>query len=116
MTTIELLKKTNACKNTLAAMPEAQKNQMLLLMAESLLENQADILAANARDMELAKDVLPPVMLCWTGSCSGKTASPPWPKAFGQWPHCLIRLERSSAKTSVPTACASARCGCLWDW
>lgn len=63
MTTIELLKKTNACKNTLAAMPEAQKNQMLLLMAESLLENQADILAANARDMELAKDVLPPVML-----------------------------------------------------
>lgn len=63
MTTIELLKKTNACKNTLAAMPEAQKNQMLLLMADSLLENQADILAANARDMELAKDVLPPVML-----------------------------------------------------
>ena len=63
MTTIELLKKTNACKNTLAAMPEAQKNQMLLLMAESLLENQADILAANARDMELAKDALPPVML-----------------------------------------------------
>ena len=63
MTTIELLKKTNACKNTLAAMPEAQKNQMLLLMADSLLENQADILAANARDMELAKDALPPVML-----------------------------------------------------
>lgn len=63
MTTIELLKKINACKNTLAAMPEAQKNQMLLLMADSLLENQADILAANARDMELAKDVLPPVML-----------------------------------------------------
>lgn len=63
MTTIELLKKTNACKNTLAAMPEVQKNQMLLLMADSLLENQADILAANARDMELAKDALPPVML-----------------------------------------------------
>ena len=25
MTTIELLKKTNACKNTLAAMPEARR-------------------------------------------------------------------------------------------
>ena len=63
MTTIEILKKAKAQKPIIAAKSGEQRNLALLKMAESLKENCDEIIAANALDIENAKDKISPVMI-----------------------------------------------------
>ena len=63
MTTLDILKEAKAVAPTLAAASTALKNDALLAMADSLVAEQAAILAANALDMEAAKGTVSDVML-----------------------------------------------------
>ncbi len=63
MTTQELLQKANAAKGALALADTGTKNRALLAMASALEEHCADILAANALDMEAARETVSEVML-----------------------------------------------------
>ena len=63
MTTHEMLLKAQTAKPALQAAGEQGRTNALLAMADSLLAHTADILAANARDMEAAKGTMSDVML-----------------------------------------------------
>ena len=63
MTTLELLQKAKAAAPTLAAASTQQKNLALMEMASQLESQTETILAANAIDLEKAKDTISPVML-----------------------------------------------------
>lgn len=63
MNTYELLKKTRGALGNLRQAGTEEKNAMLSAMAESLLKEAEAILAANARDIERAKETMSPVML-----------------------------------------------------
>ena len=63
MTTQDILRAAKACAPKLAAAQTDAKNQALLAMADALLECETDILAANALDLDAAKDHISPVML-----------------------------------------------------
>ena len=63
MTTQELLKRAKAAKTALNLADTQQKNRALLAMADALLAHEADILAANALDLEAAKGSVSEVML-----------------------------------------------------
>ena len=63
MTTPELLQRTKAAWPSLRGMDTAQKNAMLLAMADSLLTQKDQILRKNAADLAAAKDHVAPVML-----------------------------------------------------
>ena len=63
MTTFELLKQARAAWPALQAAGTEKKNEALLRMADALIDRQADILSANAMDMEAAKDHISAVML-----------------------------------------------------
>ncbi len=63
MTTQELLQKANAAKGAMALADTGAKNRALLAMASALEEHCADILAANALDMEAARGTVSEVML-----------------------------------------------------
>ena len=63
MTTLELLQRTRAAWPSLASADAEKKNALLLAMADSLQENCADILAANAADMDAARGRITDVML-----------------------------------------------------
>ena len=58
-----MLKAAKAAKIAIAKLTSQQKNMALEAMADALMQNQAAILAANALDMEAAKDHISPVML-----------------------------------------------------
>ena len=63
MTTQELLLRTRSAMDCLQAMYEAEKNAMLLAMADRLQAHRGDILRENAADMEAARDHLSEGML-----------------------------------------------------
>ena len=63
MTTQELLQGAKAAKSAAAALSTQEKNRLLLAMADSLLQHQADILAANDQDVEAARATIAPVMI-----------------------------------------------------
>ena len=63
MTTQEILNAAKAAKPALAGLDGETKNQALLAMAQALIENQADILAANQQDLEDASGKIADVML-----------------------------------------------------
>ena len=63
MTTHEMLLKAQTAKPALQAAGEQGRTNALLAMADSLLTHTADILAANARDMEAARGTMSDVML-----------------------------------------------------
>ncbi len=63
MTTFELLRQARAAWPALQAAGTEKKNEALLRMADALIDHQADILSANALDMEAAKDRISAVML-----------------------------------------------------
>ena len=58
-----MLENAKAAKNEIARLTTAQKNAALLAMADALIENEAEILAANALDLEAAKGTVSDVML-----------------------------------------------------
>ena len=59
----EMLTAAKAAKLQISQLTPAQKNAALEAMADALIARSADILAANALDMEAAKDTISPVML-----------------------------------------------------
>ena len=63
MTTHEILVNAKSCAPTLAAASTEEKNNALLLLAQALVEHTGEILAANALDMEAAKQTISAVML-----------------------------------------------------
>ena len=63
MTTLEILQKAKKAAPGLAAADTQTKNNALNAMADALEAAKAEILAANALDLEAAKDHISPVML-----------------------------------------------------
>ena len=63
MTTLELIQRTRAAMGSIATADAEKKNALLLAMADSLEEHCADILAANALDMDAARGHITDVML-----------------------------------------------------
>ena len=63
MTTHEMLKTAKEACPVLACADSESKNRALLAMADALIACQAEILAANSRDLEAAKGHISPVML-----------------------------------------------------
>ena len=60
---IEMLKAAKAAKREIVTLTAEQKNAALNAMADALIAREADILAANALDMEAAKGTVSDVML-----------------------------------------------------
>ena len=58
----EILQAAKDAAPSLGLLSTEQKNAALLKMADALEESAADILQANAKDVENAKGVLPDVM------------------------------------------------------
>ena len=63
MTTQEILTAARAAKLAVALADTEQKNRALCAMADALLEQEAEILAANREDLEAAKGTISEVML-----------------------------------------------------
>ena len=57
-----MLQAAKAAKSEIARLSTEQKNNALLAMADALITQQTEILAANAADLEQAKDTISPVM------------------------------------------------------
>ena len=60
---IKMLQEARAVKSDIARLTEEQRNQALQAMADALIANTEDILAANALDLEAAKENISTVML-----------------------------------------------------
>ena len=69
-----MLTAAKAAKTEIACLTTAQKNAALHAMAEALTANEADILAANALDLEAAKGTVSDVMLDRLLLTSGRIA------------------------------------------
>ena len=63
MTTLDILKNARSAVSVLAQADSNLKNRALYAMANALVAHQANILAANARDLEAARGKIAPVML-----------------------------------------------------
>lgn len=63
MTTLEILKSVKAASRQLSCITSEQKNNALEYMAKALIDNTAEILAANKGDLEKAKGSVSNVML-----------------------------------------------------
>ncbi len=61
--TLEIIKGAKAAATALSVLPTNEKNQALAAMADALEKGTAEILAANALDVENAKSTLSPVMI-----------------------------------------------------
>lgn len=62
MNTLDLIKLTKSKTRLVASLPEADKNKLILSMAQSLLDSTDKILEANAIDIENAKGKISDVM------------------------------------------------------
>lgn len=62
-TTCEILEQAKSVKSVLASLDTQTKNEVLLKMADALLENADEILSENAKDIERAKGTVSDVML-----------------------------------------------------
>lgn len=63
MTTLELIQAVRKSRNALVLADEMQKNKALHCMADALMEQCPQILAANAEDLQAAKETVSEVML-----------------------------------------------------
>ena len=63
MTTIDILKQARAAWPALQAADTDRKNAALNAMADAILDNAGDILAANQLDVDAAREYISPVML-----------------------------------------------------
>ena len=63
MTTLEILKKTKACKSALLTLSEAEKNKVLEDMAACIRAHIPQILEANSIDVEKSRGIISDVMI-----------------------------------------------------
>ena len=63
MTTLEILKRAKALELSSAPLTTGQKNTAIMLCADALCENAAEILKANAKDVENARGKISEVMI-----------------------------------------------------
>lgn len=63
MTTLEIMKRVKIASKSVASASEAVKNNALKCMATAIVEATADILQANAKDVERSKEIIGEVML-----------------------------------------------------
>ncbi len=63
LTTLEIMKRAQAVKGTLASISTDDKNRALSYMADMLIENKNEILEASRCDVEMAKGKISEVML-----------------------------------------------------
>lgn len=63
MTTIDIVKKTKAAWQSLCNADTEKKNQLLLAMANALIENSETIIKENQKDMDRSRGVISDVML-----------------------------------------------------
>ncbi len=75
MTTQELLKQAKRATGKLAALTTQQKNEALLAMADALMQETAQILAANQEDLIVAKGTVSDVMLDRLSLDEGRVAA-----------------------------------------
>ena len=97
----------------LASATTAQKNAALLRLAELIDQHQADILAANAEDMQQAAAKGLEAALLERLALTEKTIAGS-AKACAKWPPCPIPWAKWTNSASAPTACKSAKCACPW--
>ena len=108
-TTHEILVRTKAASRALASVGRADKERLLLCMADSLLAHEGDILAANARDMAASAGVITPVMADRLLLTDKRIAG--MAQGCGMWRTCPTRSARYCRKSRALTAWSSARCG-----
>jgi glutamate-5-semialdehyde dehydrogenase len=75
MTTQELLKQAKSATGKLAILTTQQKNEALLAMADALMQETAQILAANQEDLAAAKGTVSDVMLDRLALDEGRVAA-----------------------------------------
>ena len=75
MTTLEILQRAKAATAALSTLTTEKKNAALSAMADALVADTAAILAANAADMEAAKDTISTVMLDRLALTEGRIAA-----------------------------------------
>lgn len=75
MTTQELLKQAKSATGKLATLTTQQKNEALLAMADALMQETAQILAANQEDLAAAKGTVSDVMLDRLALDEGRVAA-----------------------------------------
>ena len=61
--TLDILNEAKSTKGVLCSLDTRTKNDALLKMADALIENSAEILSENAKDLEKAKGIISDVML-----------------------------------------------------
>lgn len=108
-TTHEILVRTKAASRALASVGQADKERLLLCMADSLLAHEGDILAANARDMAASAGIITPVMADRLLLTDKRIAG--MAQGVRDVAHLPTRSARYCRKSRAPTAWSSARCG-----
>ena len=107
----QMLENAKAAKREVANLTTEQKNAALNAMAQALLSQEAAILAANALDLEAAKEHISPVMLDRlrltpariAGMADGIRQAAALPDPVGQILECHIRDDGLRIeKVSVP--------------
>ncbi len=63
MTTLDILKKAKEAKIKIIGLSSEEKNKALISMADSLIKNSENILVANKKDLDRAKNIISDVML-----------------------------------------------------
>ena len=91
MTTQELLQGAKAAKSAAASLTTQEKNRLLRAMADSLVQHQADILAANEQDVEAARATIAPVMIDRLRLTGDRVTCGPWPICRTRWATCSVR-------------------------
>ena len=92
-----MLEAAKAAKTEIARLTSEKKNAALNAMADALLEYEADILAANALDLEAAKGTVSDVML------DRLLLTPA--RVSGKWLPCRILWAIFWRSTPAPTVC-----------
>ena len=62
MSVLSLLDRAHAAKGSVAYASAEEKDRLLLAMADSLRRSQEEILAANAADLQAAREIISEVM------------------------------------------------------
>ena len=84
MTTEKIFQQVKSASGSLALMTDAQRNEVLLAVADAIIENKDRLLAANAEDGRRPTHFT-------TGCCSHPTSSKALPPICAMWRSCPRR-------------------------